>query len=123
MTLAKDHIKMIEYPQTMDRITSMSQNLYDLIMGRNLLLYPDAEMRKHAQKCVAMETPRGWRIVKKQGSHKIDLIIALAIACAGAIDMKTGHREWIRTDVPDLPDGEEDNEEDEDVWENVSALF
>jgi phage terminase large subunit-like protein len=122
MTLAKDHIKMVEYPQTMDRITSMSQNLYDLIMGRNLLLYPDAEMKKHAQKAIAMETPRGWRIVKKQSSHKIDLIIALAIACAGAIDMKTGHREWIRTDAPDLPDEEEDNEEDDDIWERVGIL-
>jgi phage terminase large subunit-like protein len=122
MTLAKEHIKMIEYPQTLDRITAMSQNLYDLITGRNLLLYPDKEMKKHVQKAIAMETPRGWRIVKKQASHKIDLIIALAIACAGAIDMKTGHREWIRTDAPDLPDEEEDNEENEDIWENVSAL-
>jgi len=116
MTLSKDHIKMIEFPQTMDRITAMSQNLYDLIMGRNLLLYPDSEMRKHAQKAVATETPRGWRIVKKQASHKIDLIIALAIACQGAVNMRTGHREWIRSDAPDLPDNEE---EDDDVWEEV----
>lgn len=123
MTLSKDHIKMIEYPQTLDRLTSMSQNLYDLIMGRNLLLYPDAEMRKHAQKCIAMETPRGWRIVKKQSSHKIDLIIALAIACQGAVNMRTGQREWIRTDAPDLPEGEEDNEEDEDIWENVRVFL
>jgi phage terminase large subunit-like protein len=123
MTLSKDHIKMVEYPQTLDRLTVMSQNLYDLIMGRNLLLYPDEEMRKHAQKAIATETPRGWRIVKKQGSHKIDLIIALAIACQGAVNMNTARREWIRTDASYLPDEEEDYEEDEGIWENASVLF
>ncbi len=35
------------------------------------------------------------------------------------MNMKTGQREWIRTDVPDLL-GE--NEENEDGWENVSGL-
>jgi phage terminase large subunit-like protein len=122
MTLAKDHIKMVEYPQTMDRITSMSQNLYDLIMGRNLLLYPDAEMKRHAQKCVAMETPRGWRIVKKQSSHKIDLIISLAIACQGAVNMNTAHLEWIRIDTTDdeLDQAEQGFADDDDSWTPVN---
>jgi phage terminase large subunit-like protein len=123
MTLAKLHIKMIEYPQTLDRLTVMSQNLYDLIMGRNLLLYPDAEMKKHAQKAVATETPRGWRIVKKMGSHKIDLIIALAIACAGAIDMRMEHRVWIRIDTPDNELDELEKlkiDEEEDIWEETA---
>lgn len=119
MTLAKDHIKMVEYPQTLDRLTQMSQNLYDLIIGRNLLLYPDKEVKAHAQKAIATETPGGWRIVKKQTSHKIDLIITLAIACQGAVNMKTGQREWIRTDAPDLLGEDEENE---DGWENVSGL-
>lgn len=123
MTLAKEHIKMIEYPQTLDRITSMSQNLYDLIMGRNLLLYPDAEMKKHAQKAIATETPRGWRIVKKQSSHKIDLIIALAIACQGAVNMNTAHREWIRVDTPDDELEKEVEEYEDDIWQYVSVLF
>jgi len=59
-------------------------------------------VKAHAQKAIATETPGGLRIVKKQTSHKIDLIITLAIACQGAVNMKTGRREWIRTDVPDL---------------------
>jgi hypothetical protein len=58
---------------------------------------------------------------KKARIHKIDLIIALAIDRQGAVNMNTAHREWIRTDAPDLPDDEYDYEED--VWENLSVLY
>ena len=125
MTLAKEqHIKMVEFPQTMDRITAMSQNLYDLIKGRNILLYLDAEMKKHAQKAIAVESARGWRILKAKSSHKIDLVIALAIACAGAIDMRTGNRQWIRIDKDDdtLDQEERDSYEDDDFWETVNSV-
>lgn len=37
-------------------------------------------------------------------------------------EIKTGHREWIRTDVPDLPDEDEGNEEDGGIWEMVGVL-
>ena len=124
MTLTKDHIKMVEFPQTMDRITSMSQNLYDLIKGRNLLLYPDIEMKKHAQKAIAVESARGWRILKAKSAHKIDLIIALAIACAGAVNMSTTKREWIRVDRTDEDIDREEQEllEDDDSWETVNSV-
>ena len=46
-------------------------------------------MRAHAQKSTAKESPRGWRIVKKKSSHKIDLIIALSMAVLGASKMDT----------------------------------
>ncbi|MBA7708787.1 hypothetical protein ES703_117691 [subsurface metagenome] len=88
MTLEKDGIKMIEFPQTSDRLVSMSQNLFDLISGHNLVLYQDKEMRQHAQKATAKESSRGWRIIKKKASHKIDLIIALAMAALGATEQK-----------------------------------
>lgn len=89
MTLQKEGINMVEFPQTTDRLTSMSQNLYDLIKGGNLVLYADKEMKSHAQKATAKESPRGWRIVKKKASHKIDLIIALAMAALGATKIET----------------------------------
>jgi phage terminase large subunit-like protein len=122
MTLAKAHISMVEFPQTVDRLTQMGQCLYQLIKGKNLVLYEDAEMRAHALKCVAQETPRGWRIVKKSMNHKIDIIIALAIACFAAVDMSTSKREWIRIDTPDevLDKEEQENYEDDDLWEPVS---
>jgi len=87
-TLEKGGIKMIEFPQTSDRLISMSQNLFDLVSGHNLVLYRDKEMRQHALKATAKETGRGWRIVKKKASHKIDLIIALAMAALGATELK-----------------------------------
>ena len=87
-TLAKLGIRMVEFPQTQDRLTSMSQNLYDLIKGGGLVLYRDKQMRDHAQKATASETARGWRLTKKKASHKIDLIIALAMAALGATQIK-----------------------------------
>ncbi|MBA7486599.1 hypothetical protein ES707_22160 [subsurface metagenome] len=87
-TLAKLGIRMVEFPQTQDRLTSMSQNLYDLIKGGGLVLYRDRQMRDHAQKATASETARGWRLTKKKASHKIDLIIALAMAALAATQIK-----------------------------------
>lgn len=92
MTLEKGGIKMVEFPQTSDRLVSMSQNLYDLVSGHNLVLYRDREMRQHAQKATAKESTRGWRIIKKRASHKIDLIIALAMAALGATELKAGRK-------------------------------
>ena len=103
-TLAKLGIRMVEFPQTQDRLTSMSQNLYDLIKGGGLVLYRDKQMRDHAQKATAKETARGWRIVKKKASHKIDLIIALAEAVLGATQIKQSRpgRVYIGTGEPML---------------------
>ncbi|MBA7677375.1 hypothetical protein ES703_85632 [subsurface metagenome] len=103
-TLAKLGIRMVEFPQTQDRLTSMSQNLYDLIKGGGLVLYRDKQMRDHAQKATAKETARGWRIVKKKASHKIDLIIALAMAALGATQIKESRpgRVYIGTGEPML---------------------
>ena len=46
----------------MDRMTSMSQNLDDLIIGMNLLLYPDAEIKKHAQKAMGKDMTANLRM-------------------------------------------------------------
>jgi hypothetical protein len=34
---------------------------------------------------VALETSRGWRIAKEKQSHKIDVVVALAMAALGAV--------------------------------------
>ena len=131
MTLAKEGINMVEFPQTSDRLIDMSQNLYDLIKGGNLVLYNDKEMKQHAQKATAKEMPRGWRIVKKKASHKIDLIIALAMAALGAtkiedtgdlffsIDIFEGEKEKAKEET------EEERRkriyEDESCWEGIGG--
>jgi len=87
-TLEKAGIRMVEYPQTLDRLTAMSQNLYDLIRGRNLILFDDPDLKKHILSAQAKESTRGWRIIKRETSKKIDLAISLAMACQGAVELK-----------------------------------
>ncbi|MBA7584719.1 hypothetical protein ES708_26676 [subsurface metagenome] len=84
-TLIKEGIEMFEYPQTLDRLTAMSQNLYDLIKGRNLILFSHPDLIKHLINSKAKESTRGWRIVKRKSNSKIDLAISLAMASFGAV--------------------------------------
>jgi phage terminase large subunit-like protein len=79
-------LPMVEFNQTVGNLTEASQNLYELIKARNLVVYRDDEMRLSVQRAVAKETPRGWRIAKEKTSHKIDVVVALAQAALGAIE-------------------------------------
>ena len=70
----------------------MGQTLFDLLNGKNLVLYPSDELRQQALSTVAIENPRGWRIAKEKASKKIDAIVALAMACCAA--MAHRGRDW-----------------------------
>jgi phage terminase large subunit-like protein len=83
--LTRAGLKIEEFPQSPANLTTASQNLYELIQGQNLLAYPDAGMRLAISRAVATETPRGWRITKHTQSHKIDVVIALAMAAHAAV--------------------------------------
>lgn len=83
--LAKEGLPVEEYPQTLDRLTAMSQQLYDLIMGQALIAYPSEAIRLAISRTVALENARGWRITKEKASHKIDVVVALAMACFAAV--------------------------------------
>ena len=63
----------------------IAQNLFELIRGQNLLVYPDPDIRLAISHAVASETSRGWRISKQMQSHKIDVVIALAMAAHAAV--------------------------------------
>ena len=76
---------MLEFPQSVPNLTEASTNLYEIIKGRNLITYPDDDLRLAISRCVALETTRGWRIAKEKASHKIDVVVALAQACLGAV--------------------------------------
>ena len=69
-----------EFPQSSPRLTEASQNLYELIKSRNIILYPDADIRRAVSHAVAKETTRGWRVGKEKQSHKIDVVVALGMA-------------------------------------------
>jgi phage terminase large subunit-like protein len=86
-------INMVEFPQSPANITAASQNLYELIKGQNIAVYPDDAVRLAVQRAVAVETSRGWKIAKEKASHKIDIVVALAMAALGAV--KKGERGWL----------------------------
>ena len=78
-------LPMIEFPQPVPNLTESSTNLYELVKGRNLEVYPDADIRLAVSRAVALETSRGWRIAKEKQSHKIDVVVALAMAALGSV--------------------------------------
>ena len=83
--LTKTGLPMLEFPQTVPNLTEASQNLYDLIKGGNLMVYPDPDIRLAISRAVAKETSRGWKIGKEKQTYKIDLVVALGQASLGAV--------------------------------------
>jgi phage terminase large subunit-like protein len=78
-------INIVEFNQSAGNLTEASNNLYELIKGHNLRVYPDDDMRLAVLRAVATETPRGWKISKAVQSHKIDVVVALGMAALGAV--------------------------------------
>jgi phage terminase large subunit-like protein len=87
--LVKAGLAMEEFPQSTPNLTEASQNLYELFKGRNIVVYPDAEIRLAISRAIAIETSRGWRIAKDKQHHKIDVVIALGMACLAALKGQT----------------------------------
>ena len=85
-TLQQAGLLIQEFPQTPQNLTRMGQTLLDLLRGRNLWLYPDDELRAQALSTVAVESPRGFRLAKEKAGKKIDLIVAVSMACVAALD-------------------------------------
>jgi len=83
--LRSEGLPMMEYPQSIPNLTAMGQNLYELVKGGNLVLYPDDFMRICASHAIAVQSSRGWRIAKEKTSHKIDVIVALAMSALAVI--------------------------------------
>jgi phage terminase large subunit-like protein len=83
--LSRRGLRMEEFPQTVPNLTAASQNLYELIKSQGISVYHDDDMRLSVQRAVALETTRGWRIAKEKTSHKIDLVVALAMAAYAAV--------------------------------------
>jgi phage terminase large subunit-like protein len=79
-------IPMREYPQSVPNLTAAGSNLYELIKSGSLIAYPDDELRLAVSRTVALETPRGLRLAKEKQSHKIDVVVALAMACMKAVE-------------------------------------
>ncbi len=79
-------IPLTEYLQVPTNLTSMTQILYELGRGHNILMYPSPDLRRQNMDCSIIDTGRGMRIAKEKASRKIDAIVALAMACQAAWD-------------------------------------
>ena len=89
-TLSAEGLPMLEFNQTSANVTAYSQNLYQLVRNKRLKVYPSEEVKTHLLNCEAKESPRGWRIVKRKQSKKIDLAVAMAMACYAASEQMEG---------------------------------
>lgn len=87
-------VPMREFPQTVPNLTAMGSNLYELIKGCGIEFYSDDAIRLAVSRTIALETPRGIRLAKEKTSHKIDVVIALAMAAHAAVSSAT---------VPEVP--------------------
>jgi phage terminase large subunit-like protein len=92
-TLKAAGLPIEELPQTTANTVRMGQTLYDLLKGRNLAMYPDADLREQALNTVAVENPSGFRLAKEKASRKIDAIAALSMACVAAVAVPAS-RPW-----------------------------
>ena len=101
ISLAKEGLKMVEFPQTQDRLVEAGENLYSLIKGRNLVVYKDREIRDHILKAIAKESSRGFRLIKSKQSERIDLAISLAMSAVKAVNLDTGGARVRWLDAPE----------------------
>lgn len=93
--LTKAGVRMEEFPQSLSNLTASSQNLYELVKGGGLIAYPDAEIRTAISRAVAVEGARGWKLTKEKTSHKIDVVVALAMAALAAVRKgEVGQMRW-----------------------------
>jgi phage terminase large subunit-like protein len=94
-------VPMREYPQTPANLTMMGQNLYELIRSRGIVAYPDDEIRLAVSRTISKETPRGYMLTKEKASHKIDVVIALAMAAQACVsEGQHRRRSWRRSLLP-----------------------
>jgi hypothetical protein len=103
--LTREGVKMQEYPQTLSNLTESSQNLFDLIKGRNLAVYPQADIRLAVSRAIAVEGNRGWRIGKDKQTHKIDIVVALGMAALAAVKQDFGAQGWTEAQYRAFIDG------------------
>jgi phage terminase large subunit-like protein len=87
--LRKAGIKVEEYAQTSASLMAASQNLYELIHTGTISVYPNSEMRLAISRAVALESNHGWRLGKEKHAHKVDVVIALAMAAHAAVESRT----------------------------------
>lgn len=102
-------LPMQEYPQTTTNLTAIAENFFSLVKGGNFLAYSDGQIRSAVSRAVAVESSRGWKIAKDKQSHRIDIVIAIAMAAMACVKAqgKPGYDYTLSgfQDAPDDPYG------------------
>jgi len=71
---------MVEQPQSAERMTVASQDLYTAIVSGEILHNGDPTLAAHVRAGATKQHERGWRLVKGKSRRPIDALIALALA-------------------------------------------
>ena len=74
-----------EFPQSVGNLTVCGETLYDLIRSRNLLSYPDSDLRSHIEQRWASRAREAFGCRRKRRAGKSTLCVALSMACVGAL--------------------------------------
>jgi len=82
--MQKAGVPMREFAQTPANLTLIGCNLFELIRGASLVTYHDDGIRLAISRAVVKENARGLQITKEKSAHKIDIVIALAMAAYAA---------------------------------------
>jgi hypothetical protein len=72
-----------------------------------IISYPDDALRLAISRAVAVESSRGWRIAKEKQAHKIDVVVALAMAAHAAVQrqaMYDSSMKWVDGGDPEPED-------------------
>jgi len=83
------------------------------------MFYEDKDVRQHLLNAKVKETPRGWRIVKSTQSAKIDMCIALAMACQAAQDNMLLR---VQAGMIIVGGGDDDFEDDDEDWQPCGVI-
>jgi hypothetical protein len=83
--LAKQGVRIEEYPQTVPNLTAATSNLFDLIQSRSIMVYAAPDLRLAISRAVIAESSRGWKLDKLKQQYKIDVVVALAMAALAAV--------------------------------------
>jgi len=82
LELERAGIRMREFPQTNQRILA-DQGLYDAIIGQQIQHFNHRTLNEHINNAIAIESVRGFRLVKEKTTAKIDLAVALSMSLYG----------------------------------------
>jgi len=85
-TLTAQRLPMEEYVQSTPNLEAMAQSLFDAVKYKSIVLYKDRTLREEASQAVAVQTRNEkFYISKEKSGHKIDQIVALAMAVHAAV--------------------------------------